>query len=975
MGFLPGRRQVLSARPLWRDVLMIHNPLDPVVGHVRRLAAQKNGPGPSDSQLLRRFVGRRDEAAFAVLVRRHERLVWRVCWRALGHVQDAEDAFQATFVVLAHSAASIRSHDALASWLHGVALRVTSKAKRAAARRRKHEREAMNMPRKKRDCELSLREVCQVLDEEVGRLPEKYRAPFVLCVLEGHSLAEAARRLGWKEGTVSGRLTVARKQLQERLGHREIRLSAVLAGLSLAGSAANASPPAGLAAQAIGAALSCTARPEAAANVLSTRVATLVQGATKPMLTPQMKFAAVTFFALNCMIAGVGLIAREQVDAPQAPPAATSSAPAAKPVANEEPAALALSGRVLDPAGQPVKSARLYLLDFSPAKGPPRVQATSGADGRFHFSIARKDIELPPYSRGRWDHVSLCAAAEGHGLALHPLKKPQATKEVELRLARDDMPIRGRVLDLQGKPLAGATARLIGLSLPNKGDLSAFAEALDTSKDGYPVENRLLTSLDSPAVAQLFPTARADETGRFQLRGVGRERMAILEVSGPTIETRHVRVMTRPGERVQLPEWHDFPHCGKLTYYGASFTHVAGPTTPITGVVRDKDTRKPLAGAVVTSWKLPGDSLNGRTFIRTIADRKGRYRLVGMPRGEGGVIDVLGPEGEPYLDVKLGVPAVQGFETVSVDAELKRGVWIKGRVTDRATGRPVPAHIDYFAFRDNPYRHDAPGFEPRLPTGDDGTFQFIGLPGRGLIGARAMEDKYLVAVGSEKFAPRKDVFRTIATSPPCMSVNYHTLVEVEAARGATSATCAITVDPGRTLTGTVLDPNGKPLAGARMGGVTGFSISSWEYQTQPTASFTVHAVKKGEKRNILVLHEARRLAGSRMIRGDEEGPLTIRLESWGVLRGRLVTADGQPRAGAEVTLYRFGDRIKDPTCGYPTERSYWTDREGRFRIEALVPGLKYTMHFLNKGRLRGAIFEDLTVESGEKNLADVQVKE
>jgi hypothetical protein len=174
----------------------------------------------------------------------------------------------------------------------------------------------------------------------------------------------------------------------------------------------------------------------------------------------------------------------------------------------------------------------------------------------------------------------------------------------------------------------------------------------------------------------------------------------------------------------------------------------------------------------------------------------------------------------------------------------------------------------------------------------------------------------------------------------------------------------------------VLDPDGQPLSGARMGGVTGFSIPSWEYKTQPTAEFTVYAVKEGQKRNILVLHEGRRPAGSRMLQGDEQGPLTIQLKPWGVISGRLVGRDGEPRAGAELRIDRIGDRLNDPMAGYHTVRSFETDKDGRFRIEALVPGLKYTMHFINKGRYSGTVFEDMIFESGQtRNLGDVQVKE
>jgi RNA polymerase sigma factor (sigma-70 family) len=965
---------------------MSNSSLDTVVRHIRRMAMGTNYRECSDAQLLQQFVSQRDDAAFTALVRRHENLVWRVCWHALAHVQDTEDAFQATFVVLAHSAAKIDKREMLGSWLHGVALRIALKAKRDAARRRRHEREAANVPKRKQVSELSWREVCQVLDEEVQRLPEKYRTPFVLCVLEEKSLAEAARLLGWKLGTVSGRLSRARKQLQDRLTRREIRLSAVVASLALTHSAATASVPAGLSATTIHTALSYLVRPDAAANVLPANVATFVQGAMKPMLSTKIKLAAVMFLAVNCGMAGVALSAREPADArlEEDPPAAktanTKADAAAKPARDTKTDTIALSGRVLDPSGKPVAGAKVYLLHSEDGKAPPKVQATSDANGRFRFTIAHKDVQLPPYRGNRWDHVFLCAMAEGHGPALAPVGKPEAAGEHTLQLVKDDVPIRGSLLDLQGKAVSGATVRLLGLLLPNKADLATFVEALKASKDGYPVENEHLTHPFSTALAQLFVPASTDAGGRFQLGGIGRERIAVVEISGPTIETRHVRVMTRPGGRIDRLEWKGYPTSGRLTYYGASFDHVAGPTTPITGVVRDKETKKPLAGAIVTSWKLPNDSLHGRTFIRTTTDKDGRYRLVGMPRGEGSMVNIMGPEGQPYLEVKMDVPPAQGLESVAVDAELKRGVWIKGRVTDKATGKPVSSSIDYFAFADNPDRKDAPGFEPRLHTKADGTFQFIGLPGRGVIGARGFQDKYLVGVGSEKFKVRDDPasWRTLDTSPVrCMVDNYHTLVEAAPAKDAVSLTCDITLDPGRTLTGTVVGPNGEPLPGARLGGVTGFIISSWEHTTQPTAEFAVYAVKEGQKRYVLVLHEEKQLAGSLMLQGDEKGPLTIQLKPWAAVSGRLVASDGQPRPNAEVTLERYGEKINDPCCGYHRIRSFQTDKDGKFRIDALVPGLKYTMRFkTDKGVLSGMVFEDLILQSGEmKELGDVRVKE
>ncbi len=141
-----------------------------------------------------------------------------------------------------------------------------------------------------------------------------------------------------------------------------------------------------------------------------------------------------------------------------------------------------------------------------------------------------------------------------------------------MRLVPDDTPIRGRVYDLQGKPVVGASVRLIRLRLPNKADLPAFIEALKASKDGYPLENSFLTALEISPLAQLFAPASTRTDGRFQFRSIGRVRIAMVEISGPTIETRHVRVITRPGEQIDRLEWNDGLSTGKLTYYGAALS-------------------------------------------------------------------------------------------------------------------------------------------------------------------------------------------------------------------------------------------------------------------------------------------------------------------------------------------------------------------------------------------------------------------
>src|SRR5262245_57307674 len=164
---------------------MPRGPLGPVARHLRRRAGGPAAPELTDVQLLQRFVAERDEAAFAALVRRHGALVRAVCRRVLPCAEDVEDALQATLLVLARRAASIRKGPAVASWLYGAAYRTAMNAKKSAARRRAYERRPGGRPPEQPVSEAALRELQALLGEEVDRLPEHHRAPFVLCCLEG----------------------------------------------------------------------------------------------------------------------------------------------------------------------------------------------------------------------------------------------------------------------------------------------------------------------------------------------------------------------------------------------------------------------------------------------------------------------------------------------------------------------------------------------------------------------------------------------------------------------------------------------------------------------------------------------------------------------------------------------------------------------------------------------------------------------
>lgn len=263
----------------------------------------------SDAQLLERFIGERDEAAFASLMRRHGPLVWNVCRRVLVEEHAAEDAFQATFLVLVRKARSVSKRESVRSWLYGVALRVALRARQREGLRRVREQ---STPPRQADtaAEADWDDMRSILDEEIQRLPEKYRLPIILCYLEGQTNDEAARQLNCPRGTIATRLARAREQLRSRLVRRGLTLSTGALTALLADNAMSAALSPLLFAQTTKGVL---------AGTVSVSITTLTEGALHTMFVTKMKTALSAVLAL-IVVGGAGVSTyylRAQAPAPK----------------------------------------------------------------------------------------------------------------------------------------------------------------------------------------------------------------------------------------------------------------------------------------------------------------------------------------------------------------------------------------------------------------------------------------------------------------------------------------------------------------------------------------------------------------------------------------------------------------------------------------------------------------------------------
>ncbi len=315
---------------------MARGQLDKVLTRLRGLFGPHRGEEQTDGQLLERFVRFREETSFTALLQRHGPLVLSVCRRVLVNEHDAEDAFQATFLVLARKATCIRKRESVASWLYGVAFRIAAKARVHAARRRLREQEKPPLLPGDPISDLILQELRPVLDEEVHRLPEKYRHPVILCYLQHKTNGEAARQLGWSKGTVSGRLARARQLLRARLSRRGVTLSGGMLAAALAPEA-DAAVPAALGTSTVKAATLSAAGQTAAAGAVSAPVAALVEGALNAMWLTKVKFTAFALLATVVLGISAALLAQQVLGARPTGAGEKESARSEKPLEGDLP--------------------------------------------------------------------------------------------------------------------------------------------------------------------------------------------------------------------------------------------------------------------------------------------------------------------------------------------------------------------------------------------------------------------------------------------------------------------------------------------------------------------------------------------------------------------------------------------------------------------------------------------------------------
>ena len=958
-----------------------------------RLFGEGTLAGLTDGQLLERYVEQGDGEAFAAIVARHGAMVLSVCRSSLGPLDasNAEDVFQATFLVLARRAGSIAVQGSLAGWLYRVARRTARQARNEAIRRRNRERAAAGREETPPH-DPSRSELAGIVHQELARLPERYRMAVLLCDLHGLTRDQAAEAIGCPSGTVAGRLARGRERLRDRLIRRGVDPAVAWPAATI-----SAIDRAGWIRRATVAILSA----DRGASVV--RTAAIAWG------------RVVASVVLVIAIGAAGAAGLRSGEDPPPPAGVIAPSPPA-PIDPEDPATAGLfAGKVVDTEGRPIAVARIHIAPriLHPREADPTdpgpVRAITGADGRFRFTA--KDMTftaidgLPARRPG-----FLIATADGYGPdwartwgrgeSIRSLSDPGSQPEPTLILPRDDVPIRGRLLRPNGRPLAGATVRLTGLYVPWKRDLDGHLgklQMLNNAMLSIDYDRMLETPGALPGLANPIVT---DADGRFRLAGLGRERLVNLRISGPGIAGASIQVMTREAADFR---YRFMGSTEDSLLQGASFSLVTKPGRTITGVVRDKSTDEPISDV----WVGPGvDAITALETGRypTTADARGRFTLDGLSpdlieahyneltgvntwRSEKVVLAVPRP-GQPYFLAK-------GTVNAAGEAVVKcpRGIPFRLTVRDRS-GRLVEAEVSYApvlpssAFWEQIDRLQVQAGFPlsRAARQADGSYRGVALPGPGavLVEASHKADYRPACVDPRAFfAPGKadraqaeaygtDEVLMIATfydGPMIPQRDYSAIVLINPAEGGRTMELSATVFPDRPRRVSLVDDEGRPVVGARMSEPSG--ISRGGEVVLRTSIFSIPGLHPDRPRRFRIVQEDRKLIGLLAIRGSDEAPCTVRMRPWGTLTGRIVDHRGRPIVG-KVGIY--GPLELRDASGAGAQ----IDSEGRFRIDRLVPGLSYEVRLTDQefALLSGRVLSDVKVAPGRvRDLGDLRIPE
>ncbi len=925
----------------------------------------------NDRDLLTRFVDDGDQAAFAAVVARHTAMVLGVCQRVLHSPADAEDATQAVFLVLAKKAKGTRWQASAANWLYTTARKVAHNARVSAERRSKREQSAAVPEATNPADTMSGRELIAALDDELDKLTTRYREPLVLCYLEGLTRDEAAARLNLAVPALNKQLERGRKKLHDALAARGCALGVLLLA-AVSTSSAGASPP-----QLHESILANVA----AGGAPSASVAALVQGVVMNGVLTRMRLAVLVAVGLTAMGFGAAAVALA-ADPPKADKFEQVKADGKTDTKPGEQKAKTITGTVAGPDGKPLAGVAINTMTITKDDmSEVTTLATTDAAGKFAVTLG------PPKGL---DYRQLVAAKAGFGPDWLNARDI-GDSPVSLKLAADDVPVKGRVTDLEGKAVPKATVRVTGVAA---GNLDKVWE--QWAKSPYLALRNVGKEFHQPALGGLPESVTADADGKFEITGVGRGRMLALVVEGPGIESTGLRVVTDPAFD---PKTVGQPNRGTMQggtfqpgpdLYPPTFTHAGRPDQPIRGAVTDAATGKPVAGVMVTAGS--DDPHWGEGNTRATTDKDGTYVIRGVAKSTKVQVAVYPAEKQSYFHYHTTVSGEPGLAEITADLKLTRGVLVKGRLVEKGTGRPASGSIQYTALADNTHyaglMADRRGENAKLiGTGRDGRFEVVVLPGAGVILAQgevffpvrgsAFTQVRVAKADRSRGSTQYGVGETFTAADnhviPLAGQSGYVIVNPKATDESVEVT--IEFDRGKSVSGTVVGADGKPATG-----VTAYQLEACYSFPQPLKDgrFTAIALEADHPRTVLFVDAAKKLSATATLKGDEKD-VTVKLQAWGKIGGRLLDAEGKPVVGARVYASAKDDIRHVSLNKDLDEKPATTDAEGKFTLDVPSGDVRYLLSFSVKNKFQNTRFDPKakghTVKPGETtDVGDVKVK-
>ncbi|WP_422928773.1 M56 family metallopeptidase [Singulisphaera sp. PoT] len=511
--------------------------------------------------------------------------------------------------------------------------------------------------------------------------------------------------------------------------------------------------------------------------------------------------------------------------------------------------------------------------------------------------------------------------------------------------------IRGRILDLEGRPVAGVMVQISEVESTKTGKLDGWLEAVRKGEPPWISYKRIVRPrLEDPVKDR--PGTKTDADGRFRLDGIPAERIVSLTLQGDTIAYDIINVVTRAMEPILARGDDNWYGPGQKTIYGDEFTYTARPGRHIEGVLKDAKTGEPLAGAEIRSYRFAGSRIsNILGKLETKSDERGRFRLIGMPKGEGNQLLVVPNDDGPYFLREVKVPNPPGVGPTRIEVDLHRGIWIEGRLTEKATGRPVVgARLHYLPFRDNAFvraipeftrggRVDGSGHQNRYLTKADGSFRLVGMPGRAIVGAAVDSRSFREGAGSEAIQGMNEhgMFDTYSNPVIPGKLWPTVMAEMNPRAGVESVHLDLEAVAGPSVRIKALMPDGQPISGLKTRGLEG--RGSLE-RVEMKAEAEVKNLMPGEERQILVKHEARKLGKVIRVRqgDDAKGPVSITLEPLASITGRILDIEGNPVALATITTNLI------PSENFTASlEPVLTGPDGRFIVPEVPVGCRYSL--------------------------------